>query len=692
MKHILFILSIICPFAICSQSNDTINNVLIDEIVAVQHDIMPVREMYGGGKFIVDFPDECPEDIKNSFQTACSLWEEVLPEVCNIRIKIELSERGARAPFSSIRITKYDTNDLFHEDMHSLNSQIKGALMAGYISGHNNQFKNSIPPDLLSEYDFIITYNMSLKNEVSFSTGLPDSQDKYDFVSIAMRDIAKGLGIYAEVRIDESSKLLMPAADKPNPFAKLVYEALGTGSLQTLQANAYKKGTQGELMVGPHFISSNGKYDSIRLYAPQAWDYDKSLNTFIPESGKKLTQLLSYDFGRGSVIRDINDKDIRFFFRNYLLWDYKQTSSFATSQATTGDNSVVMPYKGTAIEVPVAISQSSVASVTEENIPYLVQQHSETANNIDIEEMLDSCYIYSPFYLPGLPRNNGEEGLTLSVQKKDGTWDVVYKDLSLVMIEIGLEPFLPAHSFKYSDLAFHYAPEKYARTYDGYLRARLTICDRRYDNMVRRDVYDNYVTYFAIDELPQIPTVKYEGIVRTNMSAYAYDPYDYFADIRIGIGNIAGAKRVEVHQLNEGDRVPLIIDVPDFEKGYFTATVDKEIYTDFTVIYYNDNGFVTSETITIDPIEPYIGLYNVELSDNTIKIKSADERISSKRLLKSYSIQALDVIGNSIKENLSGDIDSDNCEIDIRNLSPGIYVLKYIDERNRESVYKFCRQ
>lgn len=145
-----------------------------------------------------------------------------------------------------------------------------------------------------------------------------------------------------------------------------------------------------------------------------------------------------------------------------------------------------------------------------------------------------------------------------------------------------------------------------------------------------------------------------------------------------------------MEQLDEGERVPSKFEVSDFKKGYFVATVDKEFYSEFTIVAYNKNGSTRSETVEIAPLEPASQSFEVQVLNDEIRIKNARQRDLSKKLLASYEILPLN--GYAIRSLLKGNIESDEPSINISSLKAGNYVLNYYDTRNVKHSVKFQKK
>ena len=146
--------------------------------------------------------------------------------------------------------------------------------------------------------------------------------DKYDFVTVVLRDIAKGLGFISGFTANSSTGAFQNLNKPTLYFEKIIKEALGTENIHV----AYQNATRGTLSLQVPY------YGNLNLYAPNDWQNGVSLNYFIPDSTKNITEILNYQLGRGSVIRNITD--------NYnKLFQYLQ--GWQTYNITTGYNAIV---------------------------------------------------------------------------------------------------------------------------------------------------------------------------------------------------------------------------------------------------------------------------------------------------------------------------------------------------------------
>ncbi len=85
----------------------------------------------------------------------------------------------------------------------------------------------------------------------------------------------------------------------------------------------------------------------IKLYAPETWADGMSLNYFIPDDTYALSNSLSYQFGRGSIVRDINDKYANDIFRRLLGWKNDlAVGSVGGASSSGGSTQNFIPFNG----------------------------------------------------------------------------------------------------------------------------------------------------------------------------------------------------------------------------------------------------------------------------------------------------------------------------------------------------------
>lgn len=260
---------------------------------------------------------------------------------------------------------------------------------------------------------------------------------------------------------------------------------------------------------------------------------------------------------------------------------------------------------------------------------------------------------------------------TISLLKKDGTSDIVYTQSYLIR----------DLNVKTSDLEMHDNIENYARSCDGYLRCRIT--HSYYDNKSLKLVGNSY--FYLLDYLPQ--RVK---VMKSKVMAYENEE-DYYRDVIIGLKDIEGITRVVVSQLDEGNELPYQYEVPDFKKGYFVATVDKEFSSTFTITAYNKNGSTVSYPYVLSPLSTKSNIQvNFILNKDNIQIKPVSRKMDGKTLVTSYEIHPLVSNNNDIKSTYKRYF-TDDKSINISSLTKGYYTLTVYDIRGEKHSFKFIK-
>lgn len=656
IKRIIFCITAML-LALATKADDIqiITYPLTENGIGICKDVPFVRDLEGGTVFDITYEEEVTDEevqvvwsneMKGAFEYACKIWAETLPTTLPIKITASLGTiKQDSTALSEVKATGYMFPNSYSDGKRHLSSQIKAVSFKEYMRGHIVTFGDFLTDETLINYpDFQITYNKQQIDEFCFS--LDASQvpsDKYDFVTVVLRDIARALGFFSDLTANINNRKVLFTGTLPTPFEKLIRDALST----TDGKEAYERATNGSFAV-----------KDLNLYAPDPWINGVSLNYFIPDEQYKITQLLDYKWGRGDVIRDISDYYTGIFY-TYLGWTENYTvGNSSNSFGEQGSTEEVIPYKGT-ISLPVSEQYSTINLHPQS----LSNNENEPQSPIDF-----SKYHYFYGYT-----NTDIDGWTVSILKADGTWDVIYYQVGSADLSLDL-----------NSVEFHETPDTYARTSDGYLRCRVTFKKE----LNPQKSYD--VRYFALDYLPQTPEAQFEEVIPSVLSRAIADD-EYSKDIKIGLKNLEGTKRIIVEQLDEWSDTPFRFEVPDFKKGYFVATVDKEFASQFTVVAYNDNGYAQSEVLTVDPIEPAMESYNANICGDYIDIYTVGRKIANKK----SSIVAYDIIPlgtSSLMPLLKGDFCDDNTRVNISSLSSGLYMLNYYDSTGMKYSYKFAKR
>ncbi len=666
MKKSLFLLLLtMLTIASQGQTSTESDSYALDQYIEKCTDVPIVRQINGGTVFKVTYePEELWDNsMRGAFEYACKIWEEQLPNSLPINILAKIGNiRGTNNMnlLSKVQSTTYD----FANFETVLSSRMKYVLLAEHNSGHNVTYVDSITNvDFFNKPDIVITYNKSMLN--SFSYSLDNTPvNKYDFVTVVLRDIARGLGFSFNMTANSQKQILEDARRPLTYYENIVRRAIGGNNL----SEAYTNATQGSLTLSVNYYNN-----ILHLYAPTVWQNGISLNYLMPEEQKKFTELLSYNFGKGSVVRNIVDnyKNIFYDFQGWKT--YNLTTGYSpVSVSSDGSSSNIIAYNGD-------ITFSGANSYNQNNISKKMNtilsasSKYEEITNANAFNLQSYLFPYNYIY----PDKEGSGAWLISLLKKDGTWDLVYREPT-GWFNIPLKT-------RMADWNISSNFEQYQRTCEGYIRCRITHYKEVYDQLYHREYYDIENHYYVLDYLPQQVKMRYSAPLQTSSSTLAMVSTNdnYTQDIKISIKDLEGINRVVVEQLDEGNDLPIKFEVKDFKKGYFVANVDKELYTKFIVYSYNNNGSSKSETLVVQPLVQ--SDFTVNFSDDNIRINSNLQKESGSINYSIYSSSTSSLM--RVKE---GVLNSQNPAIQISDLSKGTYILDIKSGNKRKSV-KFVK-
>lgn len=619
-------------------------NVISDGYSNEIQDAQIIRPINGGTVIIPIFDESCPEDLKAPFSYACKIVEEYMPPCLPLKVKVSWGRvNGSSA--NSISKVLARSKENFGTSAYYNNAQmsvIKGVILSELCYNSTVTYLDSIPDVnfLTKDPDIEITYNSQKIDELSFSLEANPEQ-KYDFVSVAVRDLLIGLGISSSYRYNPVTKELLDPSHELTPFENFIDRTLGN---YNNPAARLAKATSGELLLKEYTVQS------LKLYAPSTWQNGSSLNYFIPQNDCCVSNILSYDFCKGMVTRSLADTYSHFIFYNLLGWKPNFLTSIDTpSSSAAGSTSLLMPYNGS-----ISFHNTTYGintTIDSDSQPRNIRMTNGYENE-ELRSYIDSFhpFLYSGSYIPS-------EGTSISVLKKDGSWDLV-KCFGFCMDDM---------PFYMSDWTFNYDESQYARTIDGYLRARITTKKPGSGTGIK------YISkFFVIDYLPQKVNLSYayinSSVTRSTSSNNT---------VRIYFSNTEGVSRIVLEKLRQGSRVPSKIEISDFKKGYYETTIDKT--TTFTAVGYNDNGTSRGIPMTIIPSSNTLAL-DFNIKDNIISIQSENQS----DIEYNYSISTLGT-SSSIETQMG----STTGTIDVSTLPNGLYVLTVRDNEGLSNSFKF---
>ena len=676
MKHFLLsAMSILALLPISAQTTTTTicENPANDAFANVLIELPKVRDMWSGSKIIVTYQGDWPEEMIGAFEYAVKLWEEVLPMTIPISINANLSTiRGSKPTLSTIEM---NTLECTSESMSAYRlpySAIKSISLKDY---NYNEREGLLSGDsglneILERPDISITYNIDMLDQFSFNLDEEIEETKYDFVSLALRDIALGLGFSINISANNNTKQIRYPKNKPTPYESWIISLLGDDL-----SEAYVKATNGSFNLG-------GK---LNLYAPDPFVIGESLQYYIHDDSHVISRLLSHEFSKGYIMRDItyNATDytgVRIngwdsFFTKNFEWTYGIfTGSNESKIEESGSIETEIPYKGN-----FTFDFSETTSLSEYNKESIIEDQSEHVVVSQITPRGTNNLYCSPYSFHDIPVSGTIFGAyyVLSAQLKDGTWDHLftqqtYDNSSTITINV-------------DDLTHNYPIEEYTRTTSGGLKYRLIKkTEERTASYAKKTNFD--VKYFTRSYSPQAAKIKYSKIHNEENMSKARTSDEYYIDVEIGIRNIEGTTAIEVEQYDGDESLPFYYDVEDFRKGYFVANLDRECTTKLSVTSYNINGSTKSETIIIPAIGYPEDNITYNLNNNFIKVNGfRDSQIANNKVTYAISSPA-----NMFSSNQTGILNEDRI-IDTSSLPSGIYIISLSLEGSKKSNLKFIK-
>lgn len=661
MKKILVILALLSALCLSAETREMeFYNEVSEESNPTVCDIPVVRSINGGTVIKVDFASSCPEQIKAPFMHACKILEEYLPPCLplKVRVECEMLTGSARKAISKVNVNCLDS---FGDNwLYSFvpRTTMKGVMMGEMSYNNSHSYLPYLPSlEFIKDFpDFTIVYNENLLDEIAFSVENVED-DKYDFVSVVLRDLLRGLGLGATYTYNPLVGNIFFPYDKMTPFeiflkSKLVYEEDGDVQLNLA--------TQGQLEL----------INGLSLYAPDPWVNGKSLNFFIPGLGSQVGDILAYNFGKGTVTRALNDGYWWFICYELLGWKFDfTTSSSNVSYTSQGSTSLLMPYNGE-LDLEPGDGYSSIGAeeygVAREDDGMESSKPNAAIASGNSSEAISYAEMFHPFLTPSYMDKAKGTGVSVAVLKKDGLWDLVF--------------FTPApemmadRGYRMEDWEFHYDNEEYARSRDGYLRGRITI--QQYGMRTSKS------WFFVMDYLPQKVDLGYQLLptVQTASTSIA-EPNAATVPVRVYFNNTEGVTRIVLESLRQGARVPSKINVTDLSKGYYDVNIDRA--TTFTAVAYNENGATRGDALTVTPLAGQsLSALSFVREGSTIKVKnSVDDNARY-----AYTVMGCTAVASPV---LKGTTATD---VDVVSLPGGLYILSVEDLKTGEHAsYKFSK-
>lgn len=530
-----------------------------------------VREVIGGTVIQVQYEgDEWEKNLdrKNAFEYACRILEEQLKTAIPIKVKVKFGKlRGQNVIAKTIAYT--DSCQLFM-DIPRMMLTTRSAMK--WIFGDRGTFysNDNITIDFFDFPDGQITFS----NEDIFSYSMDCVEDdKYDFVTVALRELCKVMGFFFNVPADNENKVLDIAQDK-----LLLYDRYALAEKYN-PVEAYNYATSGNVKI---YLMDNHSLSIYNLYSPSVFENGRSLSYFAIDEANNETKLMQADLPRGTSIRYVGK-----WLRPFLV-----KMGWRTDIAIGPGGGGSLNVNSTSTDKVKKYNEVCSFSGPQNRLCY----NTNGAKPLN-EELLSDIDRYINQFSSYPREENGHilYGWVVSVLRKDGTWDIIPSTTSWENNEVSFMPSSidPANA------------DHYARSSDGYLRCRVNHTSFSPGGYT-------IARYFLLDYLPQKPEMAFSKVMPQTRSAGD----EYYADVKIAFKNVEGTESILVEQLEEGSPVPFTYYVENVKDGYFIASVDKEYKTTFKLRAMNKNGETISEELIVPPLVQAKSIFDYRINDD----------------------------------------------------------------------------
>jgi hypothetical protein len=686
---------------------------------------VPFRLGHGMTVIIPNFiGDLWDGDSKAAVEYACKIMAESVPTTCPIEVDF-IRDGFYDVPYASTAVrTSWNYQLLPDHLMNSfafLRSSSATIKRAGVYNKNNTWDSN----------DVIYTYSdgeIVFSPDDIFSTSLDGNvdSDKYDLVTVTLRELAKVLGMYTSLQRTGSTTLTpfqTGDIDENQSITTITpYMAAATRSvfesteMSSIEGPMYNYATSGTAKITRYGISQD-------LHSPSVFSLSKSLMYFKEDTLNSETRLLQPDLLKGTAIHSIGQS-----FRNVLdmiCWqdysgeavsiggDVLSATQIVDTIPKDPTGSLTFNSNGTANSTYSASSGNMANSLNNinsnsglkidtiyyrPNNPVVASTFNSTNNNLsnntlntasgtlsDYGSYVDEGAYFNYTQEYGQWGNYKPHGWALYLLKKDGMLDKVAYNINTG----------PYSTFTVN-LATLPVTDEHVRTSDGFLRARLNCNIWDYSSFDYNPNHMNYVKYLYIDWKPQTPAISVkQNYLRTSIID---DPNSYYRDIELTFKNMEGVTEAWLVQKQYDEDNFLISSasfyVDSLNEGRYIASVDKEIKSTFQLVTSNSHGTVVSNIIEVEPIwiysfqaaaAPSITM-TPTVSGNFLTVNFKDNN----NLPITNTVSSIEIFGISNSSQLVQSAINSN-SINISNLSSGIYTIKVIDSLSRLYTGKFIK-
>lgn len=631
----------------------------------ISHNLKPALAERGGAArgtvfhVIYDNPADWNAGQKRAIEFAVKLWEEQLL-TCYPGINLRVKFQNLGNPLARTVVRYYKGKNWYHGEDYVMS----GALLKNWQIDAPEYLMN-MGADSLAQYiendDITITFNNE-ENLFYWGTDGNTPADKYDFVTLALREIAKGLEFCTTV-IKRGNDLFQAYIDgnETNFDRMMGFNSYRYPSLSSQLANIVQNGVNRQISVN---LYNPQETETLTFYCPNTFEPFVSFNYLTDESAAGCDlEFLKVSFPKGSSFHRIG-RALNQLFLDKLGWG---------KPIPVGE--VSAPSSSTSTD-PVDYGQGKSFSFSD-----------ISASRSSLIKLPDTLFIrslryeetdyYSNYYYPQGLNFDGtvELGYRLDLLRNDGKYIAVKRS------SVSDEPFI----VKPSDIPDN---ENWARNSDGYLRAR--ICFR--DLYVPQGQPPYYYYYLFLDYVPQKPELS--AVTKTSSLMKSYPS---FPELMLYY-KAWGATSVKLKHESEDGIVNYYFD-PD-EEVIDMSNADPYIENTFTLTAINKNGQKKSDAIKWGG-ESFMKAYytfNRQLKSrvegNHTLMLELQTRNGQGTLIEDPSVQGTIkdyriIKADNLLVNGSGVANDCRVRIPIRQFGSGVYIVQATDKEGILYTGKF---
>lgn len=270
------------------------------------------REICGTSVIQVEYEGDVDFRIQSAFEYACRIWEEHIPTGYPIRIKVSQAVLPT-TPKPMLSKVNFNASDISGDANPDNNNKLvpisktKSILFREY-GDHKQLSCFAYNPSIMDDVDFSVVYNTDCLGMFEFNEN-GSTTGTYDFVSLAIRNIAQGLGFTCAFEADADKQVMLSPTREWLPFEAVV---------TTYNSYSYNRYVNQNNFIPANingYATKQVQFTPVRL-----WEKGTTMSGFLPDNSVGLTFALGEGISYNTKTREIADSLFSEYFHAYLEW------------------------------------------------------------------------------------------------------------------------------------------------------------------------------------------------------------------------------------------------------------------------------------------------------------------------------------------------------------------------------------